>query len=680
MKTYFYKTLTILFLLLSVSLFAQKNGFTSYDLLRMKYAVETSVSPDENYIAFTIHVPRPLSDEAGPDYRYLSVYDINKNTSHGVLGNKINVSSIAWTPDSKFITFRAKLEDDKATQVYQVSPEDTEPIRLTNLDISVIKYEFNKNGYDLAYIALAPKAPQKVELLDKGFDAEIYEEEYRDRNLYVLNIKSGSEAPRQLTDSVSVFDFKWSPDGKQIAAFIAEKNLVDYSYMFKDVYLIDPATGKSKLHLDAPGKIDQMAWSPDSKHIAFIAASNINDAVTGSLFITEVPNTKKFEGLKNYADGLELSIKKVQWKDNNTVLFLSQEGVDITLSEQGIDDNKRKILIQPGEVVFTNFSLSRDLISLAGNTWKHPSEVYAFTLTDGRLSKLTDLNPWLSKVRLGKQEKITYDARDGLEIQGTLIYPVDYEKKKKYPLISLIHGGPEGAFQNGWQTSYNRWGQIAAADGFFVFMPNYRSGSGRGVDFTMKGFGDPGGAEFTDVLDGIDYLIKQGLIDKKRVGIGGGSYGGFFAAWGATRYTDYFAASVMFVGISDHYSKRFTTDIPYESYYVHWGFLPDENIKFLRERSPITYAKDSKTPILILGGKKDPRVHPSQSLELYRALKLQSKAPVRLVRYPGEGHGNRKNTSRLDYSLRTMRWLNYYLNSDNPKDKMPDKYLKIENR
>ncbi len=679
LKSFTYSFLSLMFFI-TAALTAQENTFTSYDLLRMKYAVETSVSPDGNYIAYTIFVPRPLSDEAGPDYRYLSVYDIIKNTSYGVLGNKINVSSIAWTPDSKFITFRAKLEDDEETQVYQISPEDIEPIRLTSLETSVIKYEFSKNGYDLAYIALAPKVSLKVELLDKGFDAEIYEEEYRDRNLYVLHLKTGSTDPRQLTEGVSVFDFKWSPDGKQIAAFIADKNLVDYSYMFKKVYLIDPKSGERKPHLDNPGKIDQMMWSPDSKHLAFIAASGLHDAVSGSLFITNIPNTKFFKDLKNYAENFEGSIRKVAWKDSATVIFMAEEGVDITLSELRIGDSERKILIKPGKVVFTNFSLSGDLISLAGNTWQHPSEVYAFTLTDEKLSKLTDLNPWLSKVQLGRQEKITYDARDSLEIQATLIYPVDYAKGKKYPLICMIHGGPESALQNGWQTYYHRWGQIAAANGFFVFMPNYRASSGRGVDFTMKGFGDTGGAEFTDVLDGIDYLIKQGLIDKKRVGIGGGSYGGFFAALGATRYTDYFAASVMFVGISDHYSKRFTTDIPFESYYVHWGFLPDENIKFLRERSPITYAKDSKTPTLILGGKNDPRVHPSQSLELYRALKLQSKAPVRLVRYPGEEHGNRKNTSRLDYSLRTMRWFEYYLNSDKLKSKMPDKYLDIKNK
>ena len=671
----------ILILLLSMTnVFAQDGKFSSYDLLRMKYVVETSVAPNGNYIAYTVHVPRQLSEKPGAHYRYLFVYDVKSGSSHGLIGNKVNVSSINWTPDSKFVTFRAKLKDNDATQVYKISPSEDEPVKLTNSVTGVIQYQLSPDGNEIAYVALSPENTKKLKLNKRGFNTEIYEEEYRDRNLYVWNFKSQSMAPRRLTDSVSVFDFRWSPDGRQIAAFIADKNLVDYSYMFKKVYLIDTKTGNRTLQLDNPGKIDQMAWSPDGRHLAFIAASGLHDAVTGSMFITSVPNKTAFSELRNYAKNFEGSIKKVEWKDNNTVLFLSEEGLDITLSEQNINDDSRKLLIKPGEIVFHNFSPGKEMISFAGNTWKHPSELYAYTLVDGKLSRLTNLNPWLEDINLGKQVEVDYNARDGLKIQGSLIYPVDYKKDERYPLICMIHGGPESAMQNGWQTYYSRWGQIAAGKGFFVFMPNYRASSGRGIEFTMKGFGDTGGAEFTDVLDGIDYLVKQGLVDKKRVGIGGGSYGGFFAAYGATRYSDYFAASVMFVGISDHYSKRFTTDIPFESYDVHWGFWPDENVKFLRERSPITYASNSKTPTLILGGKDDPRVHPSQSLELYRALKLFSKAPVRLVRYPKEGHGNRINTNRLDYSLRTMRWFDYYLNSDNPKDEMPDKYLEIETR
>jgi dipeptidyl aminopeptidase/acylaminoacyl peptidase len=423
-----------------------------------------------------------------------------------------------------------------------------------------------------------------------------------------------------------------------------------------------------------------MGWSPDGKHIAFIAASGINDAVTGSLFITEVPNTKKFEELKNYADGLELSIRKVDWKDTSTVLFLSEEGVDISLSEQGIDDAKRKLLINPGQILFKSFDVNEDFISLAGSNSEHPSELYGFTIIDKKLAKLTNVNLWLQEVTLAKQEKIIYNARDGLKIQGILFYPLNYEEGKKYPLIVHVHGGPEHSTSNGWQTAYNRWGQIAAAKGFFVFMPNYRSSSSRGVDFTMKGFGDLAGGEFNDVIDGIDYLIEEGLVDKDKVGIGGGSYGGYFSAWAATRFTDRFAAAVVFVGISDQVSKRLTTDIPYEDYFVHWGFWTYENEDLVWERSPARYVKDTKTPTLILGGKEDTRVHPSQSLELYRGLKVHGDAPVRLIRYPGEGHGNRKNTSRLDYNLRTMRWFEYYLQSDEPKNEIPNKYLEIENR
>jgi len=667
---------TFLFITISTG---QDNVFNSYDLLRTKYVVETSISPDGNYIAYTVHVPRPLEESPGKHYRYLYLYNLENDESMELLGNKVFVSSIGWLPDSKSITFRTKLNEDKFTQVYQLSLDSDKPIALTNSLSSVLQYGISSDGNQLAFVATSLESDKKKKLVEKGFDAEIYEEEYHDRNLYWIHLKSQMmAAPRQLTFDVSVFDFQWSPDGTQIAAFIADKNLVDYSYMFKKVYLIDPATGERTLHLDNPGKITELEWSPGGKHIAFIASSSVNDAVTGSLVITQVPNTKKFAELKNYAAGKELSIRNVNWKDENTILFRSEEGVDITLSEQGIEDAERKILVEPGKVVFSSFNVVNNLVSFAGNTTKHPSELYIFSLNDKKLIKLTDVNPWLQNVKLADQKKITYNARDGLEIQGVLFYPLNYEEGKRYPLILRIHGGPEHASSNGWQTAYNRWGQIAAAKGFFVFMPNYRSSSSRGIDFTMEGFGDLAGAEFDDVIDGIDYLIAEGLVDKDKVGIGGGSYGGYFSAWAATKYSHRFAAAVVFVGIGNQVSKRLTTDIPYEDYLVHWGTWIYENEDLVWERSPVRYVNGSTTPALILGGKNDARVHPSQSLELYRGLKLHGIAPVRLVRYPGEGHGNRKNTSRLDYNLRTMRWFEYYLKGDNPKKEMPPKYLNME--
>ncbi|MBT8387990.1 MAG: PD40 domain-containing protein, partial [Ignavibacteria bacterium] len=409
------------FLFITVSI-AQDKVFTSYDLLRTKYVVETSISPDGNYIAYTLHVPRQLNDEPGNHFRYLYLFTLVNGESTMLLGDNVFVSSIGWMPDSKSITFRAKLNEDKFTQVYQLSLDSDQPFAITNSLSSVLQYGISSDGNQLAFVATSLKSKEKKEFIDKGFDAEIYEEEYLDRNLYLLQLKSQMMEPRQITSSVSVFDFQWSPNGTQIAAFIADKNLVDYSYMFKKVYLIDPLTGEGTLQLNNPGKITQMKWSPDGKHIALIASSGVNDAVTGSLIITQVPNSKKFTELKNYASGKELSIRNIYWKDENTILYRSEEGVDISLSEQGIVDAERKILIKPGMVVFSNFNVENDLISFAGNNSKHPSELYTFSLSDKKLSKLTNVNPWLKDIQQADQKKITYNARDGLEIQGILFY------------------------------------------------------------------------------------------------------------------------------------------------------------------------------------------------------------------------------------------------------------------
>ena len=173
--------------------------------------------------------------------------------------------------------------------------------------------------------------------------------------------------------------------------------------------------------------------------------------------------------------------------------------------------------------------------------------------------------------------------------------------------------------------------------------------------------GDPAGKEFDDLVDGVDHLIEVGLVAGDRVGITGGSYGGYASAWGATYYSDRFAASVMFVGISDNTSKLGTSDIPNELYLVHHRKWVWEDWEHFLQRSPIYHVDKAGTPLLILHGTEDTRVNPGQSLELYRHFKLRSDTPVRLVLYPGEGHGNRRAASRFDYSLRLMRWMDHYL-------------------
>jgi dipeptidyl aminopeptidase/acylaminoacyl peptidase len=191
----------------------------------------------------------------------------------------------------------------------------------------------------------------------------------------------------------------------------------------------------------------------------------------------------------------------------------------------------------------------------------------------------------------------------------------------------------------------------------------------------MSSQGDPAGKEFEDIIDGVDYLIETGLVDGEKVGVTGGSYGGYATAWMATRYTDRFAAGVMSVGISDNISKWGTSDIPEEMFLVHSRKRIWEDYDFFLKRSPIYYAGQAKTPLLILHGENDTRVDPGQSKELYRHIKTRTDTPVRLVLYPGEGHGNRKSTARFDYNSRMLRWFRYYLQGVGSE---PPKYIDVD--
>lgn len=344
----------------------------------------------------------------------------------------------------------------------------------------------------------------------------------------------------------------------------------------------------------------------------------------------------------------------------NTLHFIANVGTQSFVASIKTGSNKYKKLVKEGKFIASQLSVSDSdkTLALRGNTAKHPNEV--FIVRSNKATRLTDSNSWLNDKRFAKQETITLKARDGVELDGVLVYPLNYEKGTRYPLIMSVHGGPESHDKDGWVTNYSRPGQMGAARGYAVFYPNYRGSTGKGVDYSKLGQNDYAGKEFDDLVDFKNHLVDMGLVDTKRVGITGGSYGGYASAWGATKLTKHFAASVMFVGVTNQLSKFGTTDISNEMNLVHARSYPWDKWQWYLERSPIYWAGQSETPLLIMHGKDDPRVHPAQSMELYRYMKVQGK-DVRLVYYPGEGHGNRKVAAQYDYSLRLMRWMDNYL-------------------
>jgi len=647
---------------------------TPYNVVKIKSIGEVTLSPDGKLIAYTVIVPRDVNDEPGFAYRELYLMNSDGSNQRAYVKGKVSVGNISFSPDGKLLAFTGRFENDKATQVYAIPVDGGEKFKLFESTENIIQFKFHPDGKRIFYTAQNPVPEKLKNLIRKGFNQIIYEEDWQHINLYSYNLET--KKTEQVTSDCTVFDFVVSNTGKYIAAAIAPRNLVDDSYMFKRIHLIDLIDYRKELLIDNPGKLGNFEFSPDDRNLVFNSAVDIYDPASSSMYVIEIPNKgKKFSDLRNYSDKFEGTVTWVGWKDNQTLLFTAEEGVDLPLSEQGLNAPKRKLITPKNTVVRrVIYDKNSQNYYLVISRYNHPNEIYSFNEKKG-FKRLTNVNPWLDNVKFAKQEEIRYSARDGLEITGVLIYPLNYEEGKRYPLIVNVHGGPESSDQNAWVTSYGSWGQMAAARGYFVFMPNYRASTGRGVEFSKMCQKDLGGKEFDDVIDGIDFLIAKGFVDKDRVGIGGGSYGGYFSAWAATKYSDRFAASVMFVGISNQISKRGTTDIPFEDYYVHWRIWSWEDFDLVWDRSPLKYATNCNTPILILHGKDDPRVSVTQSMELYRALKTLNKVPVRLILYPGEGHGNARTQSRLDYAIRTMEWFDFYVKDKNSFDKIPDKYI-----
>ncbi|MGB0513785.1 MAG: S9 family peptidase, partial [Wenzhouxiangellaceae bacterium] len=436
---------------------------------------------------------------------------------------------------------------------------------------------------------------------------------------------------------------------------ITPNQLVDDTLVFNRIRIID-LEGDEIGRIDNPGKLGAMAWSPDGERLAFIGTNRVNDSREGRLMVASADGGE----FTDLLPGLEGHVWDVDWLDNNRIAFLSYEGTGVRLGSIRPNGRGQQTLLEGGPVLASLSISENGDIAVTGSTSDHPSE--AWRIRRGEAERLTDSNPWLAEVELARQEVVRYAARDGLEIEGILVYPLDYQEGRRYPLILNVHGGPESHYSNGWLTSYASPAQHAAGAGYFTFFQNYRGSTGRGVEFTQLSFGRPAKEEFDDLVDGVDYLIERGLVDGERVGITGGSYGGYATAWGATVYSERFAAAVMNVGLSNQIAAFGTSDIPWEFNLVHLGMWPWEDWDLFQQASPLYHVEKAQTPILIMHGDADPRVDPTQSRMFYRFLKvMEDGPPVRLVLYPGEGHGNRRAASRYDYSLRLMRWMNHYL-------------------
>ncbi len=649
--------LLILFLSLSfVSLQAQ-SSISPEIIADLQTVRQVVLSPDGQTIAYTYHIPGDADATPGKAWYEIHTIGVDGSNRRKYISKPNSGFSISWGPDGKHLYFLGyRKSDDAHTQVYRIPVDGGEAERVTGHESTISSYQLSPDGKWIAFTARDEKTRQERLDAAVGKDWIVYGENYKYSRLYLMEV--GSENSKLIfEEDLEVSGFSWSPDGNSIVFKAAEIPETDHNYMFQKIYRIDAKGGTPLLVCSTAGKLGHLEVSPDGKTLAFAGAVDISDPLPQSLFTVPLSGGTPL----NHTEGMEASVNGFTWENNASILLHCAEGCYYSLYRQQVGNQKRKLLFGNGEI-FTSFSYHPEsgMVAVPGSTPSHPREVMAGRIDKLKFERLTVSNPGLAGLDLGKQEVVSWKGPDGLKIEGIVTYPPDYRQGAKYPLLLQIHGGPEGISTDGWNTRSVYPIQLYAAAGFVVLEPNYRGSNGRGVAFAKADHRDLAGKEFEDVIAGVDYLVAEGIADPDKIGTGGFSYGGYFSAWAATKYSDRFKAAMVGAGITNWISFSGTTDIIYENSLVHWDLWWYEHIDLVWDRSPLAHLNNANTPTLVVHGENDKRVPIGQGLELYNGLKLRN-IPTEMVVYLRQPHGIRERAAEIDYMVRTLGWYKKYV-------------------
>ena len=652
----------------SIASAAQARPMTAEDVAKLESVGQIAVSPDGSRVAYTTaSLPDITAGEENGTTRQQLKLAYGPNNARDFLPDDMNVSGVQFSPDGRMISFLWTKDDEKRA-VYGVPIDGGAYRKLAGVeDAGVASYAWAPDGSHMHLLVGSAEDKDREGEAKAGFNSRVYEEEEQFTRLFRANIGPELDpTPQQVRVPGYVTSFQIANDARIGVIETAPTTQIDDQYVNKRVNILDMATGQVRMVVETPGKIDDVEISPDASKLAMIAAVDMNDPAATTIHFVDTASGR----ITPHNAGAPEAVVDVEYMQDGRLVAAVHVGAQSVLRVHNRDGSLQRE-IDPGALIITDVEVGGDSIYVTANAPQHPGEL--FRLEGDSLVRQTSHNPWLSQIDFGRQRTYRFTASDGQEVEGVLIEPVGGVPTGGAPLIMNVHGGPEAHDSNGWQTAYSKPGHVAAGQGYAVFLPNYRGSTGYGTAFSKAHQGNYTDPEFRDLVDAKRALVAEGIADGDRVGVTGGSYGGYATAWSSTYNSAEFAAGVMFVGISNQISKFGTGDIPYEMYNVHSRAWPWDDWQKMLEVSPIYHVDKAETPILIMHGEEDTRVDPGQSLELYRAIKIRKpETPVRLVFYPGEGHGNQRAAARYDYNLRMMRWFDTYLKSGNRKAALPD--------
>ena len=636
---------------------ADTHTITPDDLVNLKQVADPQITTDGTRIAYTVATPRGEGKPAlSRIWRIAATGDAKAMELPAPAA--ANDSAPRWSSDGLqllFLSDRALSDGRKpatilaSTQVWQVPRDGSAARALTASAGEVLSFSLSQDGRSLAYVALDPLPPELAARSKRKDDAIEVGHPQQFARLWVHDLPDGTA--RTLTpERMQVHEAVWSPDGKQLALRISTgTTLNDYWYR-SHVVLADAGDGRLLRTLCDRASAAPLSWSPDGKRLLYGQLGE--HGMTATLFVHDLQDDKRVPLATDWPG----TLWGARWQNDAQLVGEGQRGVRAEFLRIDASNGKWTMQAQ-AQAPWQAFSVARNGdVAFVGMSDDTPAEIWS--LADGKPRALTSTNPQVAQWSRGQLREISWrSSRDGLRIHGLLMLPPDYKPGTRLPTLVQIHGGPAWAWWSGWLGSWHEWAQLLASHGYAVLMPNPRGSEGQGSAFTEMARNDWGGADYQDVLDGLDQIVEQGIADPKRVAIGGWSYGGYLSAWAVTQ-GDRFKTAIVGAGVIDIGGMALSTDTP--DYLPGYFGDPVTRRDVYDKHSPIRYADKVKVPVLILHGEQDKRVPISQGEQFYGALKFNG-TPVEMVRYPREPHWFHEREHERDVLERVLLWLDTHL-------------------
>jgi dipeptidyl aminopeptidase/acylaminoacyl peptidase len=664
-----------------------QSKFTINDLLKVRRVGDPQISPDGRWVAYVI---TDMDKTANRGLTQIYLVSTDGGEPRQLTKDAKSSSAPRWSPDGKRLAFISSREG--GPQIWTMDVASGEMKKVSSISTGASDPIWSPDGRYLAFVSdIFPECGSDE--CNKEREAKMEESKVKakiaDRLLYrhwttwkegrrthVFVVPSEGGAARDMTPGDydappfslgGPTDYAFSPDSKELA-FARNTDKVEATSTNGDIFIVPVAGGDARRITESNRGADlSPQYSPDGRYIAYRSQARAGfESDRWRLMLYDRQSGQSRELMQNYDAYVDTYIFS---PDGKYIYFVSGErGRQPVYAVAVAGGAPTKVL--DGFNDDLKFSADGKTLVFSRSSAVMPTEIFLTRLTQARqpvmqaesaVVKLTKTNDaFLAAYQLPPAEETTWTGGEGAQVHGWILKPAQCTTANKCPMIVLIHGGPQGAWNDSWGYRWNP--QIFASEGYVVFMPNPRGSIGYGQKFLDEISGDWGGKIVTDIFNGVENVINKGYVDKNRLGAAGGSYGGYMVNWIEGHNTDprfQFKALVSHAGVYNLASMYGATE---ELWFTDWEFkgTPWDNPEMYARWSPNMFVKNFKTPMLVVHGELDYRVPVTEGLQLFTALQRMN-VDSRLLYYPDEGHWILKpQNSELWYTT-VLGWFDKYL-------------------